>query len=302
MTQDEAKKAINSGVIAALIVAGLTTVVTLIAMATSADDEALAYFNDASIIVDILIILVLAFFLWKKSRTAAILLLTYYILAKVITMIEAGSPRGSFLTLVFIWFFGKAVWGTFIWHKLKKLENPELYKKKNMSKWWYVPIGIFSGVFILLIGFGIASTVGVVPATLIQSGDELPKAQEAQLREQGLLQSDEFVRYYYSTALFNIASDGSVLTNKRLITYWTLDEKRDVYAIDLDQIESIELNTEGSAIEDAAYNIYPYEPDPNYMTIWLSIESDRHLDMVKAIEKEALKNAEARADVKLDEE
>lgn len=294
MTKLEAEKAIRHGAIAAAIIGGLTIIVSLFAMFTNNDEGILADYNDPWIIVDIIIVFLLAFFIWKKSRVAAVLMLIYYFVVRVFALFETGQFQGIFISVLILYFLGKAVWGSFVWHRLEKIENPESYRARKKSKWWLWLIGVVGAVFMVLVGVGVAIMTGVIPAVQVQTGTEIPKKQEARLREVDLLQPGEQVRYYYSTGFIDIATDGAILTNKRVLGYWTVNGELDSYGFDIENIKSIERESEGSYLEDAAYNIYSFDDEADYLIIWLSVEEDRHLDMVAAIEKISRDNNDKR--------
>ena len=120
---DDILKKIKHGWVAALFSAGVTLVVTLIAMSGT---EILGF--SAWELFDVALILGLAFGIYKKSRTCAVLMLIYFIASKVLIMAETGKPTGIPMALVFAYFFWQGVSGTFAYHKLKKhqlaLGNP----------------------------------------------------------------------------------------------------------------------------------------------------------------------------------
>ena len=148
----------------------------------------MADYNDPWIIVDIIIVFLLAFFIWKKSRVAADLMLIYYFVVRVFALFETGQFQGIFISVLILYFLGKAVWGSFVWHRLEKIENPESYRARKKSKWWLWLIGVVGAVFMVLVGVGVAIMTGVIPAVQVQTGTEIPKKQEARLREVDLLQ------------------------------------------------------------------------------------------------------------------
>ena len=112
---DEILKKIKHGWIAALFSAGVTLVVTIIAMSGT---EILGF--SAWELFDVALILGLAFGIYKKNRTCAVVMLVYFIASKIFIIAETGKPTGIPMALVFAYFFWQGVSGTFAYHRLKK--------------------------------------------------------------------------------------------------------------------------------------------------------------------------------------
>lgn len=112
---EELLKKIKHAWIAALISGTITLVVTLLAIS----GQSILGFS-AWELIDVAIIFSLAFGIFKKSRTCAVLMLTYFIISKIILMMEQGKPTGIVMALVFIYFYWQGVTATFAYHKLKK--------------------------------------------------------------------------------------------------------------------------------------------------------------------------------------
>ena len=112
----ETRKKIKSAWVAACISGTLTLVVTLIAMSGT---ELLGF--DAWSFIDVALIFGLAFGIYKKSRTCAVVMLAYFVLSKIVLMIEAGKPSGLLMAFVFGYYFWQGVQGTFAYHKHKSV-------------------------------------------------------------------------------------------------------------------------------------------------------------------------------------
>ena len=81
-------------------------------------------------------------------------------------------------------------------------------------KWLGITFGgLFALLFITAMGFGLATEVGVFPATLVQTGEELPKKQHEALKEANIVDRDEVIKFYYFEGLFDPAFGGSVMTD-----------------------------------------------------------------------------------------
>ena len=80
-----------------------------------------------------------------------------------------------------------------------------------------IPIVLLGG---FLLFFSAGSSLGVFPSTRVVQGSEMKASDLAFLVETGLISPDEEVLYFYSLGLFSIESDGQLLTDQRVISYW----------------------------------------------------------------------------------
>jgi hypothetical protein len=113
---DDVAKRIKQCWIAGLVSGSITAAIAILVLSTGANVLNI----DAWAFVDVAIMLALSYGVYRKSRTCAVLLLTFFVLNKIIMWMEAGAPSGWLLALVFIWFFGQGVIGTFQYHRLKR--------------------------------------------------------------------------------------------------------------------------------------------------------------------------------------
>lgn len=101
--------------IAALVSAGITFVITLLAIFGTP----LLGFSGWELI-DVAFVLGMAFGIYKKSRTCAVLMFIYFIISKVLLTISTGAILGLPIALAFLFLYWQGVAGTFAYHKLKK--------------------------------------------------------------------------------------------------------------------------------------------------------------------------------------
>ncbi len=113
---EEITKKIKAGWIAAIISGHVTF--GLILMAINSDGPN-GLFNLWSLI-DVAIIFALAFGIYMKSRIAATTMFGYFVLSNVLIIVETGQFSGGFLSLVFLYFYFRAMVGTFQYHQALK--------------------------------------------------------------------------------------------------------------------------------------------------------------------------------------
>ncbi len=112
---EEITKKIRAGWIAAVIVCVLTLVLALIGISDSSS------FDSYASLIDLAVLAGLTFGVYKNSRTCAILLFLFYALGKAVVWIESGNVLSGLLpTLLFFWFLGNAIVGTFQYHSYLK--------------------------------------------------------------------------------------------------------------------------------------------------------------------------------------
>lgn len=279
MDKNQAITATRNGAIAALVSAGLTAFIVTMAILSDAGGK-LSVFNDAVNYIDVALILLLSFGMYRKSRVASIVMVVYFVVAKIILATETGSYSGIVVSLIFIYFFARAVQGAFVYHKLEKAENPEY---KPAGKWMYF-LGIPTAlVFVVFLGFALLSTVGVIPSTRVQSAGEIPASDIASLLDEGVIYSDDQVRYFYSQGLTSVLESGNILTQDRVIFYY-LDEAEGmlVYEIPVNEITEVTLEQQGDMTNDSVYKVSTADPD-KWIKLFLSVEQKGDQKFVSAL-------------------
>ncbi len=279
MNKSEAIKATKNGAIAACISAALTIIIVLIAISSDAEGK-LALWNDPGIFIDVVFVLACAFGMYKKSRAASVLIFFYFLASKVIIAIETQAFSGFGMALVFIYFYGKAIQGSFVYHRLEKEENPDY---KATTKWTYI-FGIPSVLIIVtLVGFGLLSTTGVVPSTRVVSASEIYTNDIATLRSTDVITTGDKVKYFYSQGFLSILESGNVLTQDRVILYLTDENKElQVYEVSLNEITEVVLESQGDTFNDSVYIVNTNDPE-RWLKLYLSPEQKGDQKFVKAI-------------------
>ena len=111
-----------------------------------------------------------------------------------------------------------------------------------------VPIVLLGGLFLVIV---VGSSTGYFPSTRVVQGSEMSVRDLAFLERSGLVPADDEVLYFYSTGIFSIQSEGTALTDQRVVSYW-LDpisyEPMTDSAL-FSEIEEVEINW-GGGLED----------------------------------------------------
>ena len=109
---EETLKKIKHAWTAGLISAAMTLVITLLAVLGV---KIMAF--DAWEFLDVALILGLTYGIYRKSRVCAVLMIVYFLISKIIMFAESGKANGIILTIVFLYYYGQGVVGTFAYHK-----------------------------------------------------------------------------------------------------------------------------------------------------------------------------------------
>jgi len=280
MDKAEAIKAAKNGAVAAIISGGVTLGITIIALFSNTDGDFVLW-NDPSNIVDVILIFGCAFGMYRNSRSAAVIIFIYFILSKIIIGLSMGHIPGL-LSLIFLYYYGKAIQGTFAFHRLEKANNSE-YKAPPR---WYAFVGIPLGLIaIAAIGFGALTMTGAVPSTEVLPGDKLPRSEIQTLLSEGIVEEDEKIEYFYSAGLASILDDGNLLTDRRVISYFINDENElEVYELFIPNIRNVELVQQGNYLNDSVYQVNSYDEDV-WLWIVLSTEAGGDVRFVEALRK-----------------
>ena len=281
MNKSEAIRATRNGAIAACVSAAVTVVVAVIAISTDAGGK-LAFFNDPFVFLDIALVLGCAFGMYRKSRVASVLLFVYFIASKIIVHAETQSYGGIGVALVFLYFYGRAVLGSFRYHQLEKEQDPDY---KAATKWSYI-VGIPAVLIVtVVIGGALISTTGVMPSTRVQDSSEIRTKDLATLRSHGIVGPDEYVHYFYSQGFSSILESGNILTEERVILYVTEEDDRvEIYEIPLNEVTGVVLESRGDMVNDSVYRVDTKDPE-RWLRLYLSVERKGDEEFVEALRK-----------------
>ena len=113
---EDAEKGIRAGFIAALFSMAMTLLITILGATGTID---LGFVVDWLMLIDVAIIGACAIGIWFKSRTAATIMFIYFLLSKIIQF-SAGEFSGIVMSLVFLFFYGRAMYCSYRYHNLVK--------------------------------------------------------------------------------------------------------------------------------------------------------------------------------------
>ncbi|MGC6488385.1 MAG: hypothetical protein ACON4Z_12115 [Planctomycetota bacterium] len=128
---------------------------------------------------------------------------------------------------------------------------------------WRTPLGVLSIlvcagaglVFVAFASFGVALELGYFPGTAAVSGADLPERVVTLLRDEGVIEADEEVLYFYGGGLFDYMEDGNLCTDQRVISYWTDGGELYVEAAAYADIVDVEVDPSDGWLVDATIDV-----------------------------------------------
>lgn len=283
MTREEALRANKNGAIAACISGLITIVVVLIAL-TIDSDGILSSWRDPLNLIDVALVFSCAYGVYKNSRTAAVFLFVYFILSRVAIGLETGSFSGLGVAIIFLYFYGKAIQGTFTFHKLQKEEDPA-YKAGPR---WMIFVGVpIISIFVVLMSIGILTMTSILPSTEVLYQSQIPQSDIETLKSEGVLFEQDEVEYFYSYGFTSIMEGGNLLTDDRVLIYFPDEQGQIViYEIYFRDISSIEKVQDGDFFSDSIYRINGSSEEA-WLLLELSPENQGDTKFVQAINDRA---------------
>lgn len=125
-----------------------------------------------------------------------------------------------------------------------------------------------------LLAFVAASSTGVIPSTQVTPGWMVWGHTKAFLERSEVLEPDEEIVYFYSAAPLSYEADGNLLTDRRVISYWTDDDTGEFFveSADFAEIRDIDVRR-GDWVTPTAVTVH--RGDGSSFLVVLSAEDRR---------------------------
>ena len=279
MDINSAVKATRNGAIAAFISAGIAFLFTMIAIFGNADDGSLNVWNDPSVFFDVIIILACGYGILRHSRAAAICIFIYFIVAKMYIGLDTGRIPGFGMALIFLYFYARSIQGAFVYHKIQKVEDQNY---KAAPKWTYY-IGIPTGIlFFAISAFGLLTMTDIYPSTKIVVGSKVSTNNISILTENGIINPNDKIEYFYSEGFTSLLEGGSILIEDRVIAYVQEEGDLLVYELPINEITSVKLIKQGNSLNDSIYEVRTDDKEV-WVHLYLSAEDGGDIEFVEAL-------------------
>ena len=100
----------------ACVAGTISTVITLVFALLAITGTSVAGITSWQLL-DVALMAGLTYGIYRRSRTCAVMMLAYFVISKVLQIVEGGKPTGIVLALVFFYYYAHGVVGTFAYHK-----------------------------------------------------------------------------------------------------------------------------------------------------------------------------------------
>lgn len=271
-SKELAIKNMRAGVIAGLVIFGISLGKFLIAQFTDTAHPSFEGLNDPWATADLVFLFILIWGVTRYSRASAIILFLYYSLSTIIQFLDTGSFFGLGIASIFLFLFARAIKGTFDYQKLKKTENPEY---KSTKKWmWFVGVPV-TLILVFILTLGTLAHYEITPASYVKSIQDITDKDLTALRELNLIDESSQVFAYYSDGLFSRREGGVFMTDSEIVVYAEIDGETYYDNLLFDQIDWVKQLSSGNEYEDAIYQVAGRERFKGFQFA-LSIENNGH--------------------------
>ena len=163
---------------------------------------------------------------------------------------------------------------------INRVEGPTVTYQRN-SKFrvrHFVLMSLATPLFL----FGTALTFYLVPGTAIVDGSRVPSWHVDWMLEHGMLTEDETIEHFYSAGLFSFRTDGNVVTDQSVVSYWQHQEATYMEYAYYEDISSIDVTYSDSTLEDTVITVM--RTDGSELVLFASTEEDKDHAVVATIE------------------
>ncbi len=132
----------------------------------------------------------------------------------------------------------------------------------------------------ILAGLAMADLLG--PSTRALRDSEIPSSYETTLVQADVLEPDEQIQFFYSGGFFSILEDGNLLTDKRVVSYETVDGELYVASAKYPEIRELDVQYSESFLDDTVITISTLSDDEFVLIV--SAEDGRDKEFVSDLE------------------
>jgi hypothetical protein len=140
----------------------------------------------------------------------------------------------------------------------------------------------FSALAVGAVVSGLAIAVTFGPSTRALRQSEIPSSYNASLVEAGVLEPNEQIEFFYSAGLFSILEDGNLLTEKRAVSYATVEGELYVASSAYPEIRELEVEYSENSFTDTVITVLTMGGDD--FILFVSSEGGRDREFVSDLE------------------
>jgi hypothetical protein len=140
---------------------------------------------------------------------------------------------------------------------------------------WRIRHGVLLVLAAPLVLFMFVSSLNLVPSTQVISGSIVWEWDREWMRDHGVLEPGEELLWFYSNGVLSIESDGNLLTDRRIVSYW--EDELGAFFIEeaaFAEVKEIQQEPTESVLDPIVVTVERH--DGSSFRIVLSDEDDRH--------------------------
>jgi len=122
--------------------------------------------------------------------------------------------------------------------------------------------------------------------TDVQPGSSLAQEDIALLRSEGVLQDDEKVHWFYTSAYRSILNEGNILTDRRIVSYDKYNEKLNVYSTAYDKVVALwDATPQDEPVETLTIQVFNTDPAADNFTLLLPVKASATKSFIESLEQ-----------------
>jgi len=243
---------IRAGVIMGMVLFGITVGKVVVAYLSDVNHAPLSSFIDPWLVGILLVVFLLIWGMTRYSRAAAVVMFLYMVLNQTVIFLETASLWAVALGLFFLFFFARAIKGTFDYHALMKQVDPDHQPTK---RWMWVVFTPLALIAVSLLSLGALSHFELIPAGHVKSKHEITAQERQSLEEMALINGDTELEYFYTHGLFSLRAGGVLMTDQALIIYTEVDDVIYADSLRFEDMQGVKRLHSGNEFENSVFQV-----------------------------------------------
>lgn len=272
--QELAKNNVRAGVIMGMILFGINLGRVFAAYLSDINHAPLSTYFDPWTVGLLLVFFLLIWGMTRFSRAAAVVMFLLVLLNQTLLFLETASIWVVGLGLLFLFFFARAIKGSFDYHALMKRINPEHRPTKRWMWVVFTPVALLAVLFLSLRAL---SYFELIPAGHVKAQHEITAAERQTLEDMALVNSDTEIEYFYTHGVFSVRDGGVLMTAEELIIYAELDGEIYHDSMRFEDMDWVKRLHTGNAFENSVFQV---AGEAQYTGFQFELSTDDNMDTV----------------------
>ncbi|WP_223787651.1 hypothetical protein [Marinicella meishanensis] len=200
----------------------------------------------------LLIIFMLIWDMSRFSRAAAVVMFVFVLLNQVLVFLETASIWAVAIGLLFLFFLGRGIKGTFDYHALMRQVNPEHQPTK---RWMWVVFTPVALIAVWVLGLGALSHFKLIPAEHVKAKHEITAKERQALQDMYLVEADTEIEYFNTHGLFSLRTGGVLMTADELIIYAEVEGEIYYDSMRFEDMQWVKQLHAGGELENSVFQV-----------------------------------------------